>query len=280
MNIYIIGEIGINANGDLKQAHDLIKMAKQCGADAVKFQKRDVETVYTPEYLALPRESPWGSTQRDQKAGLEFSETDYRKIDAFCKYEGIEWSASAWDYESVCMLEMLNVPWHKVASPMLTNRLFLEQVAQHQKLTFISTGMSTWNDVDDAVAIFNYHKCPFVLMHCVSMYPCPESACNIRVLDEMKARYPGVALGYSGHEVGILPSILAVASGATVIERHITLDRAMYGSDQAASLEKRGLELLVKYCRDVHEALGDGVKRILDEEMENAKKLRYWRHDG
>jgi N-acetylneuraminate synthase len=276
VNIYIIGEIGINANGDLKLAHDLIKMAKACGADAVKFQKRSIETVYTPEYLAAARESPWGDTQRVQKEGLEFSETDYRKIDAFCKTEKIEWSASAWDIESLWFLEELEVPWHKIASPMLTNLGFVEAVAKCKKHTFISTGMSTWEDVDEAVSIFKYHKCPFTLMHCVSVYPCEEKDCNIRVLDEIKRRYPCVPLGYSGHEVGILPSILAVALGAKAIERHITLDRASYGSDQAASLEKRGLELLVKYCRDVHGALGDGEKRLLPEERENAKKLRYW----
>ena len=276
MHIYIIGEIGINANGDLKLAYDLIKMAKAAGADAVKFQKRAIETVYTPEYLALPRESPWGATQREQKEGLEFNAVDYRKIDAFCKAEKIEWSASAWDLESLAMLDEFNVPWHKVASPMITNTDFLEAVAKRKKLTFISTGMCTWEDIDEAVAIFRYHKCPVVLMHCVSIYPCPENVCNIGVLDEMKKRYPGVPLGYSGHEVGVLPSILAVAHGAVVVERHITLDRSSYGSDQPASMEKRGLELVVKYCRDVHAALGDGVKRILPGEQENGKKLRYF----
>ena len=276
MNIYIIGEIGINANGNLKLAKELIHTAKVCGADAVKFQKRSIETVYTPDYLSLPRESPWGATQREQKEGLEFSETDYRKIDGFCKYEKIEWSASAWDLESLDMLDQFNLPWHKIASPMITNQYFLEEVAKRKKMTFISTGMCTWIDIDRAVTIFSYHSCPFVLMHCVSIYPCPENLCNIKVLDEMKARYPCVPLGYSGHEVGVLPSVLAVAHGAEVIERHITLDRASYGSDQAASVEKRGLELIVKYCRDVHEALGDGVKRVLDGEAENASKLRYW----
>lgn len=274
--IKIIGEIGLNANGDVNIAKKLIKMAKDCGADYVKTQTRTVETVYTKEFLDSSRESPWGTTQRAQKQQLEFEPWEYEKIDDYCKEIGIEWFASCWDLEALKFIEEFKPPLHKIASPMITNMDFLEEVAKLGRKTLISTGMSQWEDIDRAVHIFQYHKCPFVLMHCVSVYPCDDNLCNIEVMKEFHKRYNGVEMGYSGHEIGLTPSILAVCYGAEWIERHITLGRSLYGSDQSASLEKPGFERLVKYCREVKPILGDGVKKILKEEAINAKKMRYW----
>jgi N-acetylneuraminate synthase len=275
-DIKIVAEIGINHNGDVNLAKKLINMAVSCGADYVKFQKRTVDAIYTTDFLNQARESPWGKTQREQKHGLEFTKADYKEIDRYCKELGILWFASAWDLGSLMFLEDFEVPIHKIASAMLTNLEFCEEVAKIGKKTLISTGMSTETDIEKVVAIFKYHKTPFVLMHCTSMYPCPDEKTNIRTLEWLKSQYPCTELGYSGHEVGILPSVLAVAFGATWIERHITLDRASYGSDQAASLEHRGLELIVKYCREVRSCLGEARKVVYAEEIANARKMRYW----
>jgi len=276
MGVFIIAEIGINHNGDLAIARELIDMAKECGCDAVKFQKRTIDIVYTQEFLASLRPSPWGSTQRDQKEGLEFGKKEYDEIDAYCRDKGIPWFASAWDVESQKFLAPYNCPYNKVASAMLTHRPLLEMVAAEGKPTFISTGMSTFDQIDAAIDIFQKQNTPFTLMHCISTYPCLDEDCNIRTVQVLKERYR-CPVGYSGHELGILPSVLAVAMGAQVIERHITLDRAMYGSDQAASLEKRGLSLLARDCRLVEVVLSDGQKRILPAEAEVEKKLRYFR---
>lgn len=272
----IIAEIGINHNGDMDTAKALILMAKECGADWVKFQKRNIDLVYTPEMLAGPRESPWGTTQREQKEGLEFSENEYAEINYFCRANKIGWFASAWDLDSLAFLESLDVRRHKIASTMTTNLVFVEAVARIRKLTYISTGACTWEDIEAAVDIFDKHHCPFVLMHCVMEYPCPDERCNIQMITTLRNRYPGTVIGYSGHEVGLTPSVVAAALGADVIERHITLDRSMYGSDQSASLERRGLELLVKYCREVEPCLGDGEKVVTPKEEVNAGKMRYW----
>jgi N-acetylneuraminate synthase len=276
MGVFIIAEIGINHNGDLGLAKKLIDMAKNCGCDAVKFQKRTIDIVYTPELLAAPRESPWGTTQREQKEGLEFGKTEYDEIDAYCRTQGIAWFASAWDLESQKFLQSYNLPYNKVASAMLIHRPLLEMIAAEGKPTFISTGMSTFEEIDEAVAIFKKANCPFTLMHCISTYPCADDQCNVNMVTTLKNRYD-CPVGYSGHEVGLLPSVLAVALGAVAVERHITLDRAMYGSDQSASLEKRGLQLLVRDCLLVDNVLGDGQKKIISEEKEVAKKLRYFR---
>lgn len=274
-SIFIIAEIGINHNGDINIAKKLIEMAKQSGCDAVKFQKRTIDIVYTTETLATPRESPWGNTTRQQKEGLEFGKKEYDEISNYCKKLEIDWFASAWDIPSQDFLKQYNLKFNKIASAMLTHRDFIEHVADENKLTFISTGMATLEDIDKAVGIFKNKNCPIVLMHTVSTYPCKDEDCNVLMVKTLKERY-NCKIGYSGHEVGVLPSVLAVTVGAEIIERHITLDRAMYGSDQSASLEKRGLEILVRDCKDVKSILGDGEKTFSDSERAVAKKLRYF----
>lgn len=274
-NPYLIGEIGINHNGDIDIAKQLIRQAKECDWDAVKFQKRDINSVYTQEFLNSHRESPWGVTQREQKEALEFSIEQIAELFGYSEELGLDAFASAWDMKSLQEIEDLGPKFHKVASPFLTYHDFLFRVASYGKHTFISTGMSSLKDIGMAVDIFRRYQCPFTLLHCVSIYPCPEGYCNVKLLIEYKKAFNCNA-GYSGHETGILPSILAAALGATVIERHITLDRSMYGSDQSASLERRGMELLAKYIRSIPEAMGDGIKVVLPGEAESAKKLRYW----
>lgn len=276
MSVFITAEIGINHNGDLDTAKKLIDMAVDCGCDAVKFQKRTIDIVYTKEFLDSPRESPWGSTQREQKEGLELSFGDYGEIDYYCGLKDFRWFASAWDIESQLFLREYGLPINKVASPMLTNIPFLKTVAEEGKHTFISTGMSTLEDIDKAVAIFDTYGCPYILMHCYSVYPANGEDLNLSCIQTLKETFPWCDVGYSGHEVSPMPSIVAVALGAVAIERHITLDRAMYGSDQSASLESRGLKLMVDNIRNISKYLGDGIKRITPEEQANADKLRYW----
>jgi N-acetylneuraminate synthase len=273
--LFIIAEAGINHNGDINIAKKLIDMAKETGCNAIKFQKRTVDVVYSPEVLATPRESPWGTTTRQQKLGLEFGEKEYDEIDRYCKEVEIDWFASVWDIPSQEFLRQYDLPYNKIPSAMLTNLELVRFVAQERKETFISTGMSTLDDVDRAVEIFRKADCPFVLLHSVSVYPCRDDECNISMVKTLKERYK-CTVGYSGHEVGVLPSVLAVAQGAEVIERHITLDRAMYGSDQPASLERRGLEILVRDCRLVRAVLGNGNKTFSEAEKAVAKKLRYF----
>lgn len=273
---FIIAEIGINHNGDIDIAKQLIDMAKNAGCDAVKFQKRTVDVVYSKEFLDSPRESPWGMTQRAQKEALEFGKKEYDIIDDYCKQLNIDWLASAWDIESHLFLRQYNLKYNKVASPMLTNTPFLEVIAEEGKHTFISTGMSTYDDIDKAVDIFRKHECSFTLMHCQSAYPAPEEDLNLLCIKTLKERY-NCPVGYSGHEVSPMPSIVAAALGAVAIERHITLDRVMYGSDQAASLEARGLQILVTNAKSISKYLGDGVKKISSEEQSIANKLRYFR---
>jgi len=272
---FIVAEIGINHNGDIEIAKELIDMAVECDCDAVKFQKRTIDVVYTKKFLDSPRESPWGTTQRDQKEGLEFGKEEYDEIDRYCKKVGIEWFASAWDEQSQLFLRQYNLKYNKIASAMLTNIPFLELVAKEKKHTFVSTGMSTLETIDKAVEIFRKHDCPFTLMYCVSTYPADIKDLNLLCIKTLRERY-NCEIGYSGHEVGPHTSVLAVVLGAVAVERHITLDRAMYGSDQAASLEKRGLDLLVKEARNVPAILGDGIKRCNEAEKTIAKKLRYF----
>src|SRR3990167_354788 len=274
-NLFIIAEIGLNANGSIDTAKKLIDMAVDCGCNAVKFQKRDIDTVYTKEFLESQRQSPWGITQREQKQGLEFGEKEYDYINHYCKLKGINWFASAWDIKSQEFLKQYDLKYNKIASAMLTNIPFLEKVAEEKRYTFISTGMSTWEDIDKAVEIFKMQGTPFALLHCMSTYPCNDVDCNLLMIKSLKQRYD-CPIGYSGHEKGILQSTLAISLGATIIERHITLDRTSYGSDQAASLERHGLELLVRDCRDVYKMMGDGEKRFDEKEKAIAKKLRYW----
>jgi N-acetylneuraminate synthase len=273
MSIFIIAEIGINHNGDMAICKELIDVAVNSGCDAVKFQKRDINLVYTREFLDSPRESVWGSTQRDQKLGLEFDELQYQEIASYCNSKQIEWFASAWDLNSLIFLDKFNLRYHKIASAMLVDINFLNAVADRKKHTFISTGMSTIEDIDRAVDIFKLKKCSFELMHCVSTYPMSDKDANLKVINFLKDRYK-CDVGYSGHEVGLAVSIGASALGISSLERHITLDRAMYGSDQAASVEPSGLKYLIGAVRKVEAALGDGVKRTTSGEAEVAKKLR------
>ena len=273
MAIKIIAEIGINANGDIGIAKRMIDMAKECGCDLVKFQKRSIEVVYTKEFLDRPRESPWGKTQRDQKRGLEFSPEHYQEIDRHCTQVGIPWFASAWDLESQRFLRSLDLPYNKIASAMLVDLELVRMVAEQKVPTFISTGMSNEKILDTVVEIFNAENCPFELMHCVSAYPCPDDKVNLRRIDTLRQRYR-CDVGYSGHENGVAISCAAVGMGITSLERHITLDRTMYGSDQAASLEPNGLRNLVASVRKIEQAMGTGHLDMADVEVPMAKKLR------
>ena len=275
---YIIAEIGINHNGELDIAKELIVHAKSAGCDAVKFQKREIDIVYTKDFLNEPRKSPWGTTQRDQKEGLEFSLEDFDKLDIFCKNIGIDWCASSWDIESQKKMRKYNFKYNKVASAMATNIPFLEEVASEKKHTFLSTGMMNLTMIDKAVDVFKTNSCPFTLMHTVSTYPALEEDLNLQCIKTLQERYK-VPVGYSGHEASVSPSFIAVLLGATAIERHITLNRAMYGSDQAASLELPGLHQLVTMIKKIPICLGDGEVKILDSEVPIAKKLRYWNND-
>lgn len=275
---FIVAEIGINHNGDLEIAKKMISMARDCGADAVKFQKRTIDVVYSKEFLDSPRHSPWGITQRDQKQGLEFNKDGYDAIDKHCKELGIYWFASSWDEKSQEFLRHYEVPFNKIASAMLTYKTLVEMIAGEGKHTFISTGMSKINEIDRVVDIFRKNNCPFTLMHCVSVYPCPDAWCNVKMVETLKKRY-SCPVGYSGHENGVGPTTVAVALGAVALERHITLDRSMYGADQAVSLEKRGLELVVRDSREVKKTLGTGEKIMISEEEKIKYKLRYFRDE-
>jgi N-acetylneuraminate synthase len=275
LSIFVIAEIGINHNGSLDIAKKLIDMAKETGCDAVKFQKRTIDIVYSKDVLDTPRESPWGTTTREQKMGLEFGLNDYKEIDKYCKEKNIEWFASAWDVESQKFLRQFRCKYNKIASALLTHIPLLEEVASEKLHTFISTGMATYADIDKAVEIFKKHNCPFTLMHTVSVYPCPEEELNLNMIHSLKNKYQ-CPVGYSGHETSPVPSIAAAAMGITALERHVTLDRTMYGSDQSASLEKRGLEILVSGVRSVEKSLGNGKKEFGEAEQKVASKLRYW----
>ena len=270
---FIIAEIGINHNGDLDIARDLIDVAADAGADAVKFQKRTIDLVYTKEILNVPRESPWGTIQREQKEGLELGKDEYQEIDKYCKVKGIEWFASAWDLESQKFLKQFDLKHNKIASAMIVYDDLLKLVASEKKHTFISTGLSTLDDIDKAVQIFQDAGCPFDLMHCVSTYPMKDEDANLKMINTLRERY-NCNVGYSGHEVGLAVSFAAAALDITSLERHITLDRAMYGSDQSASVEPAGFKMLVGGVRKIKQAMGNGEKHILQEEVPIARKLR------
>ena len=270
---FIIAEIGINHNGDLNIAKQLIDCAVQSGADAVKFQKRTVEKVYTEEDLNRYRESPWGTTNREQKMGLEFGKKEYDAIDAYCKEKRIQWFASAWDIDSQKFLQQYNLRYNKIASAMLTNDDLLSMVAEEKKYTFISTGMSTWDEIDHAVEIFISRGCPFELMHCNSTYPMKNEDANLAMIGELRHRY-NCDVGYSGHETGRIVSFAAAVLGATSIERHITLDRAMYGSDQAASLQVSDFQRLITDIRLIPQIYGDGKRILTEAELKVRNKLR------
>ena len=276
MKTFIISEIGINHNGDVNIVKKMIDESIIAGAHAVKIQKRDVDTVYTKEYLAEKRDSPWGSTQRDQKEGLEFGEKEYGEIDKYCKEKNIIWFASAWDVKSLKFLEKYNLEYNKVASAMIVDKFFLNEVAMQKKYTFISTGMSTFKIIDDAVEIFKKHNCEFELMHTVSAYPFEDKLANLNLISVLRKRY-NCKVGYSGHEKGGLAiSYAAVALGASSLERHFTLDRMMYGSDQIASITPNAFRELIGGVENIEQATNTSVKDkiILEIEKPVAKKLR------
>ena len=271
---FLIAEIGINHNGDTRLAKEMINAAADAGFDAVKFQKRSINLVYSKDYLESPRESPWGTTQREQKEGLEFGATEYGLINNHCQKLNIQWTASCWDCESLKFLQTYNPPFHKVASPMLGHLPLLRAIAAQKKPTFISTGMSSLDEIDTVVELFRGANCPFELMHCNSTYPMPIEGANLRAIPMLRDRYR-CDVGYSGHETSLVTiCIAAVALGATSLERHITLDRTMYGSDQAASIETKSLRSLVTAVRAIPLALGTGGKTILDSERDAREKLR------
>lgn len=273
MSIFVIAEVGINHNGDMSICKELVDVAVDSGCNAVKFQKRDINQVYTQEFLDSPRESPWGNTQRAQKEGLEFSKEQYQEIADYCANKGIEWFASAWDTNSQTFLRQFDCKHNKIASAMIVHKDLLQMVAEEGKHTFISTGMSTYEDIQKAVEIFKTAGCSFELMHTISTYPMRDEDANLNLINTLRNRY-GCNVGYSGHEVGLAISYAAAAMGITSLERHITLDRAMYGSDQSASIEPNGLRQLVGAIRKIEQAMGDGVKRVIDAEVPIARKLR------
>ena len=274
MSLYLIAEIGINHNGSLDIAKQLINAAADAGFDAVKFQKRTIDKVYTKEFLDGLRESPWGTTQRDQKSRLEFDRDQYQEIDRYCKELDIAWSASAWDVNAQQFIHDFGIPFNKIASAMLGHKPLLREIASEGKKTFISTGMATLEEIDEVVNMFQQAKCPIELMHCNSTYPMQDVDANLRCIPMLKARYD-CDVGYSGHESSLLKvCVAAVTLGATSLERHITLDRAMYGSDQAASIEIHALRNFAETVRKIPIILGTGKKEIGETEMKVRKKLR------
>jgi len=277
MTIFIVAEIGINHNGDMAICKKLIDGAVDVGCNAIKLQKRDIDQVYTQDFLDSPRESQWGTTQREQKSGLEFGLEEYREIARYCQEKGIEWFASAWDLNSQQFLRQFDCQYNKVASAMVVYDDLLEMIAEEGKHTFISTGMSTYDDIQKAVDIFRRANCSFELMHTVSTYPMKDEDANLNLIQTLREKYQ-CNVGYSGHESGLAISYAAAALGITSLERHITLDRAMYGSDQSASLELSGLRMLVGAVRKIEAAMGDGEKRIIEAEIPIAQKLREHLH--
>ena len=271
---YLIAEIGINHNGSIDIVKKLIDNAKKADFDAVKFQKRTIEKVYSKEALDVKRDSPWGTTNREQKNGLEFDLKQYQEIQKYCQKIKIDWSASAWDTESLEFLDRFDIKFHKIASAMIIDTNFLKRVAEKKKHTFISTGMSTEENIDNAVKIFNENKCSFELMHCVSTYPMKTEDANLLTINALKKKY-SCNVGYSGHENGVVVSLAAVGLSISSLERHITLDRTMYGSDQAASLEFKGMKDLTNSINKMISAYGsEKLGNITPEEELIAKKLR------
>ena len=272
--VFITAEIGTNHVGSIDIAKKIIDVAVETGCDAVKFQKKDVENIYSKEFLDAYLESPWGTTQRSMRLNREFSLEQFKEIDDYCRTKKIEWYVSCWDTKSQIEMRQFNTKYNKVASAMLTHEKLLHLIAEERKHTFISTGMSTIDDVEKAVNIFKKHDCPFELMHTNSSYPSTLDEANLYVISELQKKFK-CEVGYSGHEKSAyLVCVCAVMLGATSIERHVTIDRTLYGHDQAASLEPLGLRRLVRDIRTVDKILGDGKKRIWDSELETVKKLR------
>lgn len=276
--IYVVAEIGINHNGSVETAKKMIDVAKQSGCDAVKFQKRDLELVYGKDFLNELRDSPWGTTQGDQKRKLEFGYDEYQELFQYAKLLNLDFSASAWDENSLTFLDKFPMDFQKVASALVSNKNFLYKVAEKNKITLLSLGMCDWEMADEAIKIFDSLNCPVIPMHCVSTYPSMDSELNLIQIKSLQDRYKRI-VGYSGHESSVSPSLVAATLGARVIERHITLDRAMYGSDQSASLEFPGIQRLVGSLRKLPIIYGVEEKIISERENLVAKKLRYWEND-
>lgn len=272
MNIYIIAELGINHNGSLELAKQLIDAAKEAGADAVKFQKRTIDAVYTPEELATPRESPFGTTNGDLKRELEFGKFEYDEICDYCEDVDIPWSASCWDADSVDFIAQYNPPWLKIPSALLTNREIRNAYKKTEIPLYLSTGMSTLEEIDEAVD--DLYGNLSTIFHCHSAYPSPIEEVNLACIRTLWERYPGVTVGYSSHTVSPWPCLMAAVCGAQVVEAHLTLDRAMFGSDQAASLEPAAFKKLVEEIRTWERCKGDGVKRCWPSEEPAKRKLR------
>ena len=274
MSIYFIAEIGINHNGSLDIAKKLIDKSSEAGFNAVKFQKRTIDLVYSNSFLNSYRESPWGKSQRDQKEGLELNKDEYDEIDEYCKKKKIDWSASAWDLESLKFLDKYKLKFNKIASAMIVDNKLLEEVAKRKVYTYISTGMSKIKDIENAIKIFKKHGCKFELMHCVSDYPLDWKEANVLTINALKKKFK-CNVGYSGHETGLAVSYAAAMLGITSLERHVTLDRSMYGSDQASSLEPRGMKELISTIKKILESLGEEkLGHITEKEKLNSKKLR------
>jgi len=274
--IFLIGEIGINHNGDIKIAKELIKKSKLAGFDAIKFQKRNPDICVPKDKKNQLKETPWGQmTYLEYKKKIEFNEREFNIIDKYCKKIRIKWFASSWDIDSQIFLNQYKLDYNKIPSAMLTNYSLLETVAKNKKTTFISTGMSNYKIIDDAVNIFNKNKCKYVLMHSVSAYPCPDEKLNLSMIHNLKKKYKS-PIGYSGHETSVSPSLMAVVLGAVAIERHITLNRAMWGTDQAASLEFNGMKQLVDFIRKFEICYGNGIKKITKEEKKKLSDQKYW----
>jgi len=270
---YIIAEIGINHNGDLEIARQMIDAAVHAGVDAVKFQKRTPAVCTPPEQQKQMRETPWGYiTYLEYRYKVEFDQEQYREIDRYCKEKGIPWLASVWDEPSVDFMEQFDTPAYKIPSASLTDHDLIRRARATGKPLILSTGMSTMQQIHRAVQVSGQEN--LVLMHCTSTYPCEPEELNLKMIETLRREFPNVPIGYSGHEVGLVPSAVAVALGACMVERHLTLDRAMWGSDQAASVEPGGFERLVKYIRVTEASLGDGIKRVYESEKPSMKKLR------
>ena len=272
--VFVIAEIGLNHNGDLELAKKMINIAAEAGCDAVKFQKRDPELCVPIDQRKKMRETPWGYiSYMEYRYKVEFDKKDYDIIDKECKNVNIQWTASCWDENSLEFIDQYNIPFHKVPSALLTNISFHEKLLETKIPIIFSTGMSTMEEIDQCIRLYSNTKSDYALLHCTSTYPCPLNELNLKMIDTLKSRY-NVPVGYSGHEPGLVPTLAAVALGASIVERHITLDRSMWGSDQASSIEPGGLKRLVNGIRDIEIALGDGKKVVYDSEIPILKKLR------
>ena len=271
--VFVVGEIGINHNGDVDIAKKIIAGAKHAGCDAVKFQKRTPEICTPKDQWHIERDTPWGRmTYIDYRHKVEFGEKEYSEIDKFCKEIGMIWFASCWDEEAVDFIEQFNPPLYKTASASLTDFSLLDKHKKLNKPVMMSTGMSTIEQIEKAIEFMDKDK--IMVAHATSAYPCKNEELNLKMIDTLKNKYPEIPIGYSGHEVGLAPTWAAVALGACFVERHITLDRAMWGTDQAASVEVGGMERLVANIRDIEKALGDGIKKVYESEIGQIKKLR------